>query len=104
MEFVDFINLAQILVASLLTVVLLMQAKGSGIGTALGAQNVNIATFALGRREGAGGGEALALVRVDGDAPDAALDALRAIDAITEVRRVRLPAPAGARQTGLSFR
>lgn len=36
MEFVDFINLAQILVASLLTVVLLMQAKGSGIGTALG--------------------------------------------------------------------
>lgn len=36
MEFVDFINIAQILVASLLTVVLLMQAKGSGIGTALG--------------------------------------------------------------------
>lgn len=36
MEFVDFINLAQILIASLLTVVLLMQAKGSGIGTALG--------------------------------------------------------------------
>lgn len=36
MEFVDFINIAQILVASLLTVVLLFQAKGSGIGTALG--------------------------------------------------------------------
>lgn len=36
LEFVDFINIAQILVASLLTVVLLLQAKGSGIGTALG--------------------------------------------------------------------
>lgn len=36
MEFRDYINIAQILVAVLLTVVLLLQAKGSGIGTALG--------------------------------------------------------------------
>jgi preprotein translocase subunit SecG len=36
LEFRDFINIAQILVASLLSLVLLLQAKGSGIGTALG--------------------------------------------------------------------
>lgn len=36
MEFKDYINIAQILVSVLLTVVLLLQAKGSGIGTALG--------------------------------------------------------------------
>jgi preprotein translocase subunit SecG len=35
-EFRDWINIAQILIASLLTLVLLLQAKGSGIGTALG--------------------------------------------------------------------
>ena len=36
MEFKDFINIAQIIIATLLTLVLLLQAKGSGIGTALG--------------------------------------------------------------------
>lgn len=36
MQFKDFIYIAQILVAVLLTLVLLLQAKGSGIGTALG--------------------------------------------------------------------
>ena len=36
MEFKDFVNIAQILLASVLTAVLLLQAKGSGIGTALG--------------------------------------------------------------------
>ena len=36
MLFEDYVNIAQILVAVLLTVVLLLQAKGSGIGTALG--------------------------------------------------------------------
>jgi preprotein translocase subunit SecG len=35
-EFKDFINIAQIIIATLLTLVLLLQAKGSGIGTALG--------------------------------------------------------------------
>ena len=74
------------------------------IGTELGAQGVNIATFALGRRDGSRGGEALALVRVDGAAPPAALDALRRIEAITEVRHVRLPSGRGARQEALEFR
>lgn len=36
MKFEDYINIAQILVAILLSVVILLQAKGSGIGTALG--------------------------------------------------------------------
>ncbi len=36
MEYKDYINLAQILVAIVLTAVILLQAKGSGIGTALG--------------------------------------------------------------------
>lgn len=36
MEFRDWINLAQMLVGTLLTVLLLLQAKGAGIGTALG--------------------------------------------------------------------
>lgn len=36
MEFIDFINIAQILISTLLVIVLLMQAKGSGVGSALG--------------------------------------------------------------------
>ena len=36
MEFRDYLNIAQILVAIVLTLVILLQAKGSGIGTALG--------------------------------------------------------------------
>ncbi len=36
MQFKDYLNIAQILVAIVLTVVILLQAKGSGIGTALG--------------------------------------------------------------------
>ena len=36
MQYKDYINIAQILVAIVLTVVILLQAKGSGIGTALG--------------------------------------------------------------------
>jgi len=35
-KFEDYVNIAQILVAILLSVVILLQAKGSGIGTALG--------------------------------------------------------------------
>lgn len=36
MTYADYISIAQILVAVALTVVILLQAKGSGIGTALG--------------------------------------------------------------------
>ncbi len=36
MQFKDYLNIAQILVAIVLSVIILLQAKGSGIGTALG--------------------------------------------------------------------
>lgn len=36
MDFADFINIAQILLATLLVIVLLMQAKGAGISSTLG--------------------------------------------------------------------
>ena len=36
LEFRDFVYIAQILIGILLTVILLLQAKGSGVGTALG--------------------------------------------------------------------
>jgi preprotein translocase subunit SecG len=36
LTFDDYINIAQILVAVVFTIVLLLQAKGSGIGSALG--------------------------------------------------------------------
>jgi preprotein translocase subunit SecG len=36
LEFSDYLNIAHILVAIVLTLVILMQAKGSGIGSALG--------------------------------------------------------------------
>ena len=36
MTFSDYLNLAQILVAIVLSVIILLQAKGSDIGTALG--------------------------------------------------------------------
>ena len=40
MKFEDYINIAQILVAILLSVVILLQAKGSGIGSALGGGTI----------------------------------------------------------------
>jgi preprotein translocase subunit SecG len=36
LDFLDYLNIAQILVAIMLTLVILLQSKGSGIGTALG--------------------------------------------------------------------
>jgi len=66
------------------------------IGTALGSLGVNIATFALGRREPVQGAEAVALVQVDGDVDPAALKKIREIPSITEAKVVKLPAPAKA--------
>lgn len=69
------------------------------IGTLLGGRNINIASFALGRREqsgsmgslGRGGGaEAVAIVRVDGAVPEPVLAALRGIPAVTFARVVEL--------------
>jgi D-3-phosphoglycerate dehydrogenase len=61
------------------------------VGTILGAHNVNIANFSLGRgQQTISGTEAIAVVHIDSDAPPAALDALRNVSAITDVRAVRL--------------
>jgi len=60
------------------------------IGTVLGNLGVNIATFALGRRQPVQGAEAVALVRVDGQVGESVLQAIRAIPSITEARVIRL--------------
>jgi D-3-phosphoglycerate dehydrogenase / 2-oxoglutarate reductase len=66
------------------------------IGTALGTLGVNIATFALGRREPVRGAEAVALVRLDGDVNATVLRNILAIPSITEARLIRLPEAAHA--------
>ncbi len=62
------------------------------VGTILGSRGVNISTFALGRREAVLGTEAIALVRLDGEVPESIVLPIRGIEAMTEVRLVRLPA------------
>ncbi len=53
------------------------------LGTTLGAANINIATFNLGRRDA--GGEAVALVAVDGDVPSSVVKELCALKGVREV-------------------
>jgi D-3-phosphoglycerate dehydrogenase len=60
------------------------------VGSTLGRLGVNIATFALGRRDATRGAEAVSLVRVDGAVPDSILGEIRQIQAITEARILRL--------------
>jgi D-3-phosphoglycerate dehydrogenase len=60
------------------------------VGTTLGKHGVNIATFALGRREAQRGAEAVSLVRIDGEVSAAILEPIRAITAITEAKLLRL--------------
>ncbi len=63
------------------------------VGTILGDHQVNIANFALGRSDRSHRvpqGNALAVVQVDGRITDAALEALRAVDAILQVHLVNL--------------
>jgi D-3-phosphoglycerate dehydrogenase len=60
------------------------------VGSTLGKQGVNIATFALGRRDASRGAEAVSLVRLDGEVTESVLQAIRQISAITESKLVRL--------------
>jgi len=62
------------------------------IGTALGNLGINISTFALGRREAAGGAEALALVGLDGNVSASVVQEILGLPSVTEARLVRLPA------------
>jgi D-3-phosphoglycerate dehydrogenase len=62
------------------------------IGTILAEQGVNIANFALGReRFGAKPVKALSVVQVDAPVSDAVLEALTKIEALLEVKLVKLP-------------
>ena len=57
------------------------------LGTTLGAAGINIATFNLGRRDA--GGEAVALVAVDGDVPSSVVKELCALEGVREVVSLR---------------
>jgi D-3-phosphoglycerate dehydrogenase / 2-oxoglutarate reductase len=60
------------------------------VGATLGKLGVNIATFALGRREEARGAEAVSLVRLDGEVAASILGPIREISAITEAKLLHL--------------
>lgn len=60
------------------------------VGSTLGRLGVNIATFALGRREATEGAEAVSLVRLDGNVGSDILNPIRGIPAITQARLLRL--------------
>ena len=60
------------------------------VGTTLGKHGVNIATFALGRREATQGAEAVSLVRVDGSVSEEILTPLKQNPAITQAKLIHL--------------
>lgn len=60
------------------------------VGSTLSKQGVNIATFALGRRDETRGAEAVSLVRLDGEVPESILEPIRGIAAVTEARLLHL--------------
>ena len=60
------------------------------LGTLLGNEGINIATFHLGRRDS--GGEALALVEIEGNINDKVLSAVRALPQVVRVNAIRFPA------------
>jgi D-3-phosphoglycerate dehydrogenase len=60
------------------------------VGTTLAKHGVNIATFALGRREASVGAEAVSLVRLDGSVSEAILAPIRALPAITQAKLLHL--------------
>jgi D-3-phosphoglycerate dehydrogenase / 2-oxoglutarate reductase len=60
------------------------------VGTTLGKHGVNIATFALGRREAARGAEAVSLVRLDGKVSEEILGPIRDNQAIRQAKLIHL--------------
>jgi D-3-phosphoglycerate dehydrogenase / 2-oxoglutarate reductase len=60
------------------------------VGMTLGKLGVNIATFALGRREATVGAEAVSLVRLDGKVTEEILGPIREHPAITEAKVIHL--------------
>jgi len=60
------------------------------VGTMLGKYGVNIATFALGRKDAKQGAQAVSLVRLDGEVFNSILEPIRGIPAITFAKLLRL--------------
>jgi D-3-phosphoglycerate dehydrogenase len=60
------------------------------VGTMLGKYGVNIATFALGRKDAKQGAQAVSLVRLDGEVFNSILEPIKGIPAITEAKLLRL--------------
>ncbi len=60
------------------------------VGMTLGKHGVNIATFALGRREATRGAEAVSLVRLDGSVSEEILGPIRQHPAITQAKLLHL--------------
>src|ERR1700681_1578828 len=60
------------------------------VGTMLGKYGVNIATFALGRKDSKQGAQAVSLVRLDGEVFNSILEPIRGIPAITYAKLLRL--------------
>jgi D-3-phosphoglycerate dehydrogenase len=60
------------------------------VGTLLGRHGVNIANFALGRKEAKDGAEAMSVVQVDSPAPEPVLQEIRQLPEIQEVRAIKL--------------
>jgi D-3-phosphoglycerate dehydrogenase len=60
------------------------------VGTLLGQHSVNIANFALGRKEAKDGAEAMSVVQVDSPASEAVLQEIRQLPEIQEVRAISL--------------
>lgn len=61
------------------------------IGTVLGNHNVNIAHMALGRLQNQPGGEAIAVLNVDGDVPEAALAEVSGHKDVSDVKLIQMP-------------
>jgi len=60
------------------------------VGSTLGKLGVNIATFALGRRDQTRGAEAISLVRLDGDVSESILEPIKGIPAVTAAKLLQL--------------
>lgn len=62
------------------------------VGTVFGKNGINIAQMAVGREGNTPGGDAIGVLSVDGDVPEAVMNELLSIDAITQAKIIDLPA------------
>jgi D-3-phosphoglycerate dehydrogenase / 2-oxoglutarate reductase len=62
-----------------------------GVGTAFGQHGVNIAQMAVGRAGEAPGGDAVGILNLDAEPPEAALEAVRSLPSISSATVIHLP-------------